>query len=131
MKNKIFAFLTALLALLIGCNSNTKIQQNLPSINVEQLSEKLETDSSLVLLDVRTEGEFDGPMGHLENAILIPVQNIKDRYTELEGYKDKEIIVYCRSGNRSSKATSFLREKGYNATNLEGGMIAWNKMHEK
>ena len=45
-------------------------------------------------------------------------------------FKDTEMIVICRSGNRSSQATRILKENGFNAYNMQGGMLAWNKMLE-
>ena len=74
-------------------------------------------------LDVRTESE------HYDKSIpdtdYIPVQEIEKRIGELEQYRDKKIIVYCRSGNRSGTATKILNENGFDAYNLIGGMNGW------
>jgi len=83
---------------------------------------------SLVLLDVRTKWEFEGDLGHLEGAILIPIQELEKRYHELDSLKGKEIVTYCRSGNRSARAAKFLTEKGFKAYNMLGGMLEWNKV---
>ena len=74
--------------LIISCSAD-----DLPSITVDTLQSKLQSDTSLVLLDIRTEGEFNGPLGRLDGAILIPLGNLENRIAELEEFKDKEIIV--------------------------------------
>jgi len=76
-----------------------------------------------VFLDVRTVKEHQ--IKGIPNTHVIPVQELKTRIDELKMYKDKKIIVYCRSGNRSRKGTNILLEHGYNAVNLLGGMIQW------
>lgn len=80
-------------------------------------------DTSIVVLDVRTMPE------HLNERIketpLIPVQELEQRLDELERYKDKKIVVYCRTGNRSGYATTLLREKGFDAYNMTGGIVRW------
>ncbi|MCH7732604.1 MAG: rhodanese-like domain-containing protein [Candidatus Marinimicrobia bacterium] len=100
------------------------------NISVEELKSRLDNKKDLVLLDVRTPEEFDGPLGHLEGAILIPVQELEFRIDELDDYQEREIIVYCRSGNRSRTASELLSAYGFQVTNLEGGMKAWNAMEK-
>ncbi len=100
-------------------------------ITVEQVKMKIADSTDVVLLDVRTEGEFNGNLGHLPGAILIPIQELDSRLKELDKYKDKEIIVYCRSGNRSGTGARILNEKGFNAVNMLGGMIEWNEKYGK
>jgi len=97
-------------------------------IDVQELRERLTRGDSLVLLDVRTKWEFEGDLGHLEGAILIPIQELEKRYHELDSLKGKEIVTYCRSGNRSARAAKFLTEKGFKAYNMLGGMLEWNKV---
>ena len=86
------------------------------------------TDSSVVHLDVRTPGEYAGELGHLEGAILIPVQELAARVGELDAIKGKEILVYCRSGRRSLIASDILQQNGHCAINVEGGMVEWNEL---
>ncbi|HSP87416.1 MAG TPA: rhodanese-like domain-containing protein [Ignavibacteriaceae bacterium] len=97
--------------------------QNDPSkmITQDEFKEKLK-DSSIVVLDVRTDEEVKGSLPKIKSAIHIPVQQLGERFNELEKYKDKEIIIVCRTQNRSSKATAFLNEKGFNAKCVSGGM---------
>jgi rhodanese-related sulfurtransferase len=83
-------------------------------------------DTTHVFLDVRLPEEFDGPLGHVEGAILIPVQKLEIRMHELSPYKEKTIIAICRSGIRSNSATALLRDHGFEALNMVGGMMQWN-----
>jgi rhodanese-related sulfurtransferase len=100
------------------------------AVTVEQVKQKIGEKDPIILLDVRTVPEFDGDLGHIPGALLIPLAELESRITELEGYKKSEMILICRSGNRSGQATRFLREKGFNAYNMKGGMLAWNRMLE-
>lgn len=78
------------------------------------------------VLDVRQPGEFES--GHLLNACLIPLGELKGRIGELEKYKDKPMLVVCRSGNRSATACAILSKRGFTqAYNLVGGIMAWQK----
>jgi len=106
-------------------------QQNFKSITVEQLQKKIATDSTLVVLDVRTPRELKGPLGHIKGVVNIPVQNLEDRINELNKYKNRPIMVICRSGHRSGMATPILIKHKFKATNVLGGMLAWDKMIEK
>lgn len=84
---------------------------------------KLINDKRYVFLDVRTDSEFIN--GHIKNSYHIPLQKLENRIKEVEKIKDKKIIIYCRSGARSSKATKLLSEKGYHVKNLIGGINSW------
>jgi len=86
----------------------------------------MQNRDSVVLLDVRTAAEHSGPSGHLEGSLLIPVQELEERIGELEQYRGKTIIAYCRSGNRSGKAATVLNAHGFRALNMTGGMIQWS-----
>ena len=74
-------------------------------------------------LDVRTTEEHK--IKSIPDTDCIPVQEIEKRIVELDKYRDKKIIVYCRSGNRSGTATKILNENGFNAYNMIGGMNEW------
>lgn len=78
------------------------------------------------LLDVREQTEYDG--GHIINSRLIPAGKLKERVGELEKYRDKPIIVVCRSGNRATPIASWLGKQGFAKTYLlTGGVLAWQK----
>lgn len=96
-------------------------------ITVDEAVKMIEADKEIVLLDVRTPKEFEGPSGHLANALLIPLQELERRVGELEEFKDRTIIAYCRTGNRSGTAATLLIRNGYRAVNMDGGIVQWNK----
>ena len=76
------------------------------------------------ILDVRTEGEYRG--GHLSGAALLPVQVLSENLDKLEEYKDRDILIYCASGNRSTVASRILIDAGYNRIyNLRYGYGDW------
>jgi rhodanese-related sulfurtransferase len=79
-----------------------------------------------LVLDVREEAEFKS--GHILNAKWIPLGKLSDRTGELERYREQEIVVVCRSGNRSASACALLGKKGFTqAVNMAGGVMAWQK----
>ena len=59
------------------------------------------------------------------NSTHISIESLESRIDEIEKYKEKKIVVYCRSGNRSSKGTKILINYGFEAMNLSGGMLQW------
>jgi rhodanese-related sulfurtransferase len=95
------------------------------SITMEHFKEKLKIDKDIIVLDVRTPEEVDG--GMIENAINIPIQVLEERIDELKPYKSKEILVICRTQNRSAVAVDILKQQGYNAKNVLGGMNEYVK----
>ena len=100
----------------------SRAQANVPTISSDEAREYL-TDSNYQFIDVRTDGEYDS--GHIPNSIHIPLQEIQDRMSEIDSLKNKNIIAYCRSGARSSKATKILVEAGFDVLNLSGGVLSW------
>ena len=79
-----------------------------------------------VVLDVRKDDEYS--QGAIVNAIHIPLEEIDNHLKKIEKYKDKSIIVYCRTGSRSVSACSKLKKHGFDAVfNLGGGVLAWQK----
>lgn len=94
-------------------------------VNVEEARTLIQEDSTLVILDVRTPGEFHGESGHIAGALLIPVQELEARIGELESVKGRPILAYCRTGNRSGTAAGILTGKGFTAMNMAGGIVDW------
>ena len=79
-----------------------------------------------LVLDVREDIEYDA--GHIADAKHIPVGKMEGRLQELEKFKNKPIVVVCRSGMRSSRACSVLRKHGFtDVHNLAGGINAWQQ----
>ncbi|MCZ7602915.1 MAG: rhodanese-like domain-containing protein [Melioribacteraceae bacterium] len=120
-----------IIALLVLITTSCAQRPNVPSITIEEFIEKIETDTSLVILDVRTPQELVGPLGKIESVINIPVQELSDRVSELEKYKGKNIAVICRTGNRSTFATKILIENGHKAENVLDGMVKYRKIKGK
>ena len=76
------------------------------------------------ILDVREGDEFDGPLGRIPGAQLIPLGEVAQRVEELD--KGKPIVTVCRAGGRSAQATVILRRAGFtDVANLAGGMLRW------
>jgi len=79
-----------------------------------------------LLLDVREDSEYES--GHIPNSKHIPAGRIAERVRELEKYKDKPVLVLCRSGNRSTAACSILKKQGFgDVRSLRGGIEAWQQ----
>jgi rhodanese-related sulfurtransferase len=96
------------------------------SVTAEEVSRLLSRDTAVVLLDVRNVEEWNSSTGHLRNAILIPLQDLYSQIKKLEAFRDRLIIVYCRSGSRGGKAARLLSDSGFRTVNLRGGMREWN-----
>jgi rhodanese-related sulfurtransferase len=76
------------------------------------------------VVDVREPGEFNGSLGHLPGARLVPLGSLAARAGELS--KERPIVTVCRSGARSAQATVLLRKSGFEqVANLAGGMLRW------
>tara|TARA_S200000501_G_scaffold190210_1_gene179035 strand:- start:23146 stop:23427 length:282 start_codon:yes stop_codon:yes gene_type:complete len=84
---------------------------------------RLYDDSSYIFLDVRTKKEHNEKA--IPNSILIPLHELDIRLKDLEIIKNKNLIVYCRSGNRSKSATEILRTNKFEAKNLLYGINGW------
>lgn len=93
------------------------------AIDVATLQRDLEAGAVPVLVDVRTSGEYAS--GHVAGAIHVPLDEIGERLGELEAYRDAELYLICRSGNRSAQAQRLLEQAGFSTVNVEGGTAAW------
>jgi len=92
------------------------------NISVEEVYEIMTGGEDYIILDVRTLEEFG--QGHMEGAVHIPVNELEGRLGELS--KDKPIIVYCKSGGRSSTAANLLAENGFTQVyDMGGGILEW------
>ena len=91
-------------------------------ISSEELHRRLQTGNPPLVVDVREPNEYAG--GHIPGARLLPLGEIPTRHRELPA--DREIVLVCRSGNRSGLAQEWLRAMGFrNVRNLAGGMLRW------
>jgi len=96
------------------------------AISVEEVKKRIDAGESLHLIDVREPHEHaDFNIG----GILLPLGRVQQLDTdEIEPLKNEEVIVYCRSGNRSGMASMILESAGFtNVKNLTGGMLAWQE----
>jgi glyoxylase-like metal-dependent hydrolase (beta-lactamase superfamily II)/rhodanese-related sulfurtransferase len=83
--------------------------------------------SEVHILDVRSAAEFDGDLGHLEGAQLVPLDTLRARVAEVPS--DKPIVVVCQTGKRSAMGTAILEKAGRTrVANLPGGMVAWREL---
>ncbi|MEO9139705.1 MAG: rhodanese-like domain-containing protein [Jatrophihabitans sp.] len=92
---------------------------DVPTVTVEDLP------ADAVLLDVREDEEWS--CGRIAGALHIPMNQVPQRMSYDPGplTPDARIVVVCKVGGRSAAVTAWLRQQGFDATNLEGGMFAW------
>jgi adenylyltransferase/sulfurtransferase len=94
---------------------------SVPETTVEELKARVDARKPFFLLDVREPHEFQ--ISRIAGSTLIPLGQLPNRTGELP--TGQEIIVHCKSGVRSAKAVTLLKEKGIEAKNLKGGILAW------
>ena len=92
-------------------------------ITAEEAKARIDSGDDITILDVRTEEEYNS--GHISNSILIPNETITDKMPDLLTDLDAEILIYCRSGNRSAQAAKKLIAIGYTNVFDFGGIIDW------
>ena len=97
------------------------ILTNFESIDAKQAIHLIDTDDNITLLDVRTIAEYK--QGHLRDATLIPVQALAQNLGMLKEDKNKKILVYCATGNRSISASRVLKKNGFTPINIQGGIM--------
>ena len=119
MRRRSFALLLALVLLLTACAQAASYEQ----ITQEKAKQIMDTTNGYILLDTRTQEEYD--QSHIPGAILIPHTEIAERAEEELPDKDQLILVYCRSGNRSKQASEILAELGYTNVKEFGGINTW------
>jgi rhodanese-related sulfurtransferase len=96
--------------------------KSVKSYTAAEAKEKIKNRNAL-LLDVRTPDERK--KDQIKGSVHIPVYDLKKRSEELKKFRDKEIICYCRTGNRSLSAAGILKKRGFNTANLKGGIMKW------
>ena len=99
------------------------IHMTYEQISQDEAKRIMDTESDYIIIDARTQEEFDE--GHIENAILIPEYEIQEKAPELIPDKNALILVYCRSGRRSKIASEALVQLGYTNVKEFGGIIDW------
>ncbi|MBP6787220.1 MAG: rhodanese-like domain-containing protein [Candidatus Promineofilum sp.] len=120
------------LVLLAACGGGETAAPAVEEIDLTTLPDDVDVDTveavrqnpGVYLLDVREPDEYAA--GHIPGITLIPMGEVASRLSELP--RDKEIIVTCRTGNRSSQVADLLREQGFtNVHNMTGGIVAWEE----
>lgn len=106
-------------------NSSNSYQQ----VDAETAKELMDTEDDYVILDARTQAEYDE--GHIPGAILIPHDTVATAAEDALPNKDQLILVYCRSGNRSKRASQALVDLGYTNVVEFGGINSWPYEVEK
>ena len=115
------------LALIIVATAYTLLQTppaEYGNLTVDEAKSLIESKPDLVILDVRTPSEYED--GHIKDAINIPVDELEGRLGELD--PGDELLVYCRTGNRSTRAVRLLEENGFTKIlHMDGGVVAWGE----
>lgn len=134
MKNlKLLLPLLLLALVLVACGGQAGTADVAASeVNLDELPQEVDVQTvfdiqgadDVYVLDVREQYEYDEK--HIPNVTLLPMSEIQNRLDEIP--TDKEVIITCRSGNRSGQVTDFLEQNGFdNVHNMQGGIVAWEE----
>lgn len=134
MKNlKLLLPLLLLALVLVACGGQAGTADVAASeVNLDELPKEVDVQTvfdiqgadDVYVLDVREQYEYDEK--HIPNVTLLPMSEIQNRLDEIP--TDKEVIITCRSGNRSGQVTEFLEQNGFdNVHNMQGGIVAWEE----
>lgn len=128
-KRPVFAF-DLILFFIIGIVCSSQQSDSLDLSAIVQLTpqdaSELVNNTSVTILDVRTINEYKA--GHIGKAIVIPVQELQERVSEIEHLKNSKVLVYCRTGVRSKKALQILQQNGFSQLyHLEKGIRLWTQ----
>ena len=123
MKKLVFLLLAVMM--LTACGQDKGNNQGAVYVNItaEEAKQIMDSEEGYIILDVRTQEEYD--QGHIPGAIVISHEEIADKAENVLTDKDQLILVYCRSGRRSKLAAEALVELGYTNIKEFGGIIDW------
>ena len=123
MKKLIFLLLAVMM--LTACGQDIENDQGAVYVNItaEEAKQIMDSEEGYIILDVRTQEEYD--QGHIPGAILISHEEIAEKAEDVLTDKNQLILVYCRSGRRSKIAAEALVELGYTNIKEFGGIIDW------
>ena len=121
---RFLAFLLGLLGLTVGASAQS---DSIKTVGAAEFANIIKSDS-VILLDVRTAGEFAD--GHIDHALNIDVLQSDFKAKAATLSTGKIIAVYCRSGRRSMKAAGILAKAGYKVVNLRGGWLEWQQYEQ-
>ncbi len=125
-----FKIITSLIILFTISSFGMGIDSTTKSITVNDFKKELKNNKSIVVLDVRMQDELTGPLGKIDGSVNIPLQELEKRIHELDKFKREYIYVISRSGIPSKLATEMLRDHGFIAVNVAGGMMAYRQSSE-
>lgn len=123
MKKLIVVLLAAMLLAACGQDKENDREAVYVNITAEEAKKIMDSEEGYIILDVRTQEEYD--QGHIPGAMLIPNTEIETKAEEVLMDKDQLLLVYCRSGRRSKLASEILVELGYTNIKEFGGIIDW------
>ena len=123
MKKLVFLLLAVMI--LTACGQNKENGQGAVYVNItaEGAKQIMDTEEGYIILDARTQEEYDE--GHIPGAIVISHEEITEKAEDVLTDKDQLILVYCRSGRRSKIAAEALAELGYTNIKEFGGISDW------
>ncbi len=125
--NNNFLFLSVLTIMMVfgflfSCGKGTA----LVNVDPAKADMMIKSDNPPVLIDVRSAEEFTGELGHIPGARLIPLPDLRDSLSVIGTFGDRDLLIVCRSGRRSTLAGNQLMDSGFKSVyNLRGGMNAW------
>ena len=123
MKKLIFLFLAVMMLTACGQNTENNREAAYMNITAEEAKQIMDSETGYIILDVRTQEEYD--QGHIPGAIVISHEQIAEKAEEVLTDKDQLILVYCRSGRHSKLAAQILAELGYTNIKEFGGILDW------
>ena len=123
MKKLVFLLLAVMM--LTACGQDKENNQGAVYVNItaEEAKQIMDSEEGYIILDVRTQEEYD--QGHIPGAVVISHEEIAEKAEDVLTEKDQLILVYCRSGRRSKIAAEALAELGYTNIKEFGGIIDW------
>ncbi|MEC8908405.1 rhodanese-like domain-containing protein [Thalassolituus sp.] len=101
-------------------------RRNGQTVSTAEATTMINRQNALVL-DIRDKADFKA--GHLVNAVNIPYASLAQRMNELDKERERPIVLVCKTGQTVSMAGKMLREKGFNAVRMKGGMMEWNSQN--
>ena len=123
MKKIVLLIFTILLLTACGQQNQDTQEAVYMNITAQEAKELMDTQTGYIILDTRTQEEYD--QGHIPGAILIPYDEVLEKAEGILTEKDQLILVYCRSGRRSKIAADDLVKLGYTNIREFGGIIDW------
>ncbi|MCW9033844.1 MAG: rhodanese-like domain-containing protein [Rhodospirillales bacterium] len=132
MDNRTIFALIATLAVVLAIRYLPKMLSGAKHAIPEDVEKHLKENNEIAIIDVRSEGEFYGDLGHVPGSINIPIQQIEAKLKELgdklEGMKEETLYVVCRTDTRASMAARTFVKAGFKDVRIMvGGMVRWKR----